>query len=128
GVAHDERRLRRVEDDDRLAAIRAAYGLDGAGRGLGAFVDVGPCPWAGRPRGDRRDALRVRDRGYIRDRADDRHRGLATAGHHVDLAGVAVRVEVDRRHDERTERGRGQVDNPDVVWRQYRGIGRVRCR
>ena len=44
------------------------------------------------------------------------------------LARVAMRVEVDRRHDERSERGRGQVHNPDVVRRQDRHVGRMRHR
>ena len=62
------------------------------------------------------------------DRRHDRDGGLAAAGHHVDLAGVAVRVEVDRRHHERPERGRGQVDDADVVRRQRLGVGLVRRR
>ena len=49
------------------------------------------------------------------DRGDDRDRRLAAAGDHVDVGGVEVLVEVDRRHDERADRRRGQVDQPLAV-------------
>src|SRR5690606_3971281 len=39
-VAHDQRRLGRVEDDDRLALLGAADLLDRARGGAGEFVDV----------------------------------------------------------------------------------------
>ena len=48
GVAHDHRRLGRVEDDDRLAALGAADGLDALAGGLGELVDVGPGARPGR--------------------------------------------------------------------------------
>jgi hypothetical protein len=40
GVAHDQRRLGRVDDDDGLALLRAAHLLDRAGGGAGELVDV----------------------------------------------------------------------------------------
>ena len=43
-------------------------------------------------------------------RGDDRDRGLAAAGDHVDVRGVEVGVAVDRRDDVRAEGGRGEVD------------------
>jgi hypothetical protein len=40
GVAHDQRRLGRIDDDDGLALLRAADLLDRARRGAREFVDV----------------------------------------------------------------------------------------
>ena len=49
-VAHDHRRLGRVEDDDRLAALGAADRLDAGGGGPGELVDVRRgCPGRRRP-------------------------------------------------------------------------------
>jgi hypothetical protein len=46
-VAHDQRRLGRVQHDDRLALGCAAHGLDGLRGGLGELVDVGARAGAG---------------------------------------------------------------------------------
>ena len=56
-VAHDQRRLGRVQDDDRLAALGAAELHDRLRGRLGEFVDIGARAGAGRLRGDRGDDL-----------------------------------------------------------------------
>jgi len=110
GVAHDQRRLGGVEHDDRLGPVRVADDFQCTGGGFGELVDVGPGAGAGRLRGDRRDDLGVAHRGHRAHRRDDRDGRLTTAGDHVDVVAVAVLVEVDRRHHERPQRGRGEVD------------------
>src|SRR5690606_7603798 len=40
GVTHDQRRLGRVDDNDRLAFLCPTNLLDGAGGGAGEFVDI----------------------------------------------------------------------------------------
>ena len=97
-VAHDQRRLGRVEDDDRLAALGAADVLDRAGRGLGELVDVGARARAGRLRGDRGDDLGVRRRATTRETAATI--GIVAWPPQVTMltfGGVEVLVEVDRR-------------------------------
>ena len=61
-IAHDQRRLCRIEDDDGLATIGAAHLLDRPRGRLRGLVDVGP---RARPRGsarDRRHDLGIGDR------------------------------------------------------------------
>ena len=62
-VAHDHRRLGGVEDDDRLAALRAADRLHAGRGGPGELVDVGAGAGAGRDRRHRGHDLGVRHRG-----------------------------------------------------------------
>ena len=89
-VAHDHRRIGRVEDDDRLALLGAPDHLDAADGRARELVDVLPRPRAGRARGDRGDDLGVRHRRHPGDRGDHRDRRLAAAGHHVDVRSVEV--------------------------------------
>ena len=99
----------------RAAPPTSRIACDG---GLGELVDVGPRAGSGGARGDRGDDLGVRHRRDPGDRGDDRDRRLPAAGHHVDVVLVEVRVEVDRRHHERADGRRGQVDQPLAVRRE----------
>ncbi len=85
GVAHDQRRLGRVEDDDRLALLGAADLLDRAGGGAGEFVDVLAGARADRLGGGGGDDLGVGHRLHAGHRRDHRDGGLAAAGDHVDV-------------------------------------------
>ena len=108
GVAHDQRRLGRVEDDDRLAAPRAADRLDGRA----TVVSVNSSMLARVPgpadlRRDRGDDLGVGDRA--RPRLTAATIGIVAWPPQVTMltfAGVEVLVEVDRRDDVRADRGR----------------------
>ncbi len=115
GVAHDHRRIGRVQDDDRLAARGPADGLDALAGGLGELVDVGP---GARPRRDATTPTRRSRRrapSTTRDhRVHDRDRRLSPAGDHVDVRRVQVLAQVRRRNHRRAHRGRRQVDGPDA--------------
>ncbi len=128
GVAHDQRRLGRVEHDDRLALPRTADLLDRAPRRLGELVDVGAGTRTGRAGRDRRDDLAVVHRDDRSDRGHDRDRRLSAAGDHVDVRRIEVFVEVDCRDDVRSDSRGRQVDEPLAGRRQPRGIGDVRTR
>src|SRR6478752_5518072 len=125
-VAHHQRRLHRVQDDDRLAPLGATDHLERLRGRLGELGDVRAGAGPGGPARDRRDDLGVRhghDRG---DGLDHRRGGLATAGDHVDVYRVEVEVEVDRRAEVRPDRGRGEVDGQDAGLRVARCVRRVR--
>ena len=125
GVAHQDRRLGRVQDDDRLAVGGPADRHEPLGRRLGELVDVGPCPRAGRLRGDRRDDLGVGHRRHPADGGHHRDRRLAAAGDHVQVGRVQLGVQVDGRDDGRADGGRRQVDRDDPglgVARRVRGM------
>ena len=121
-VAHQHRRVGRVEQHDRLAPRRAADLLQRASGRLGELVDVGPRARPGGAGRDRRDDLGVGDVGDRRDRGDDGHGGLRAAGDEVDVGRVAMGVEVDRRDHRRPERGRRQVDREDPALGEQLGV------
>ena len=120
-VAHHQRRLDRVEDDDRLAALGAADDLEGR-----EVVSVNSSMLARVP--GPADLLEIEatisaygtgdDAG---DGVDHRGRRLATAGDHVDVHRVEVLVEVDRRQRYGPDGRGGQVDGEDA------GLGVARC-
>ncbi len=125
-VTHHQRRLDRVQDDDRLAALGSADDPQRLRGGLGELVDVRPGAGAGRLAGDRGDDLGVRHGDDVCDGAHHRGGRLAATGDHVDVGGVEVEVEVDRRADVRPDRGRGEVDGEDAglgVPRRVRLVG-----
>ncbi len=124
-VAHHQGRLGRVQHDDRLALFGAPYPLDGARRGLGEFVDIGPRPRTCRFRGDRGDDLGIAHPGDAVDGGDDGNGRLAAAGHHVDVAGGELGVEIDHRHHIGADRRRGQVDQGDAGKRLQLGVVRL---
>ena len=70
-------------------------------------------------------------RGNTRNRRNNRYRRLSAAGHHVDVSDPAVERRIDRRHEERTNRSRGQIDHQLAILLQsgvmfLMGIGRGR--
>ena len=122
GVAHDHRRVGRVQHDDRLAAV-APPSLATAR----AVVRVNSSMLARVPgpaeRGDRGDDLGVVDR-RTRDTACTI--GMVAWPPQVTMltfGSVEVLVEVRRRHDVGADRGRGQVDGPDAGLGVERGVG-----
>src|SRR5690606_5149980 len=117
GVAHQQRRFGRVEDDDRLALGGTADHLDGAGGGFGEFIDVGTGAGAGGLAGDGGDDFRVVDVGHGGHGRDHRDGGLAAAGDHVDVRGVEVFVQVHHRHAVGADGGRGQVNDAQARFR-----------
>ena len=114
GVAHDHWRIGGVQDDDRLAALGTADGLDALAGGLGELVDVGPGARPRRDGCDRRDDLRVGHVDDARHRVDDRDGGLPAAGDHVDVRRIEVLAQVGRRDHGRADRRRRQVDGADA--------------
>jgi len=128
GVAHDQRRLRRVEDDDRLAARRAADVDDRLARRLGELVDIGPRPRPRALRADRGDDLAVMHLGDPVDRRDDRDRRLPAARHHVDVGRIEVGAAVDRRDRIGPDRRRRQVDHPLAGGEHQLAVALVRAR
>jgi hypothetical protein len=114
GVAHHERWLGRVQDDDRLASRRPTDHLDGLRRGAGELVDVLASSGTGRGRRHGGDDLGVVDRHDARHRVDHRDGRLPTAGDHVDVHLVDVLGEVGGWHHERTACGRREVDGGDA--------------
>jgi len=121
-VAHHQRRVGRVQDDDGLAALGAADLLDCRLGGLSELVDVGAGAWAGGLGRDRGDDLGVPDGRDPVDGGDDGNRGLPAAGHHVHVGGLEVGVEVDRGHRVRADRRRGQVDELLAVGGECLGV------
>src|SRR5690606_29204156 len=113
GVAHDQRRLGRVDDDDRLAFLRAAHLLDGAGGGAGEFVDILARAGSNRTGRHSGNDLAVFHRLYPGHRGDHGDGRLATAGDHVDVENrlTGVLLQVHRRHHGRADGGRGEVDH-----------------
>ena len=114
GVAHDQRRLGRIQHDDGLALGGTADDLDRLGRGLGELVDVGARAGTGTLARDRGDDLAVVHLGDATDCGDHRNRGLAAAGDHVDIGCVEVIFTVDNRDTVGTDRCRGQVNHADA--------------
>src|SRR5262249_26100836 len=123
---HDQRGLGRVQDDDRLAALGAAYHLNGLRGGLRELVYVRPGAGTGGARGDGGDDLGVAHGGDSCDGRDHWDGGLAAAGHHVDVSAVEVLVEVDGRDNIGTYGRWREVDEPDAVAGQCRGVGFMR--
>src|SRR5690554_2783279 len=113
GVAHDQRRLGRVDDDDRLALLRATHLLDGTGGGAGELVDVLARARTDRAGGHGGDDLAVLHRLHAGHCGDHGDGGLAAAGDHVDVENrlVCMLLQVDRRHDIRTDGGRCEVNH-----------------
>src|SRR5438105_6359283 len=115
GIAHDESRLGRIQNDDRLAALRSPDPLERTGGRDSELVDVGSRARPGGAGGDRGDDLGVADRCDGGHGGDDRNRRLPTAGHHVDVALIEVFFEVHCRDDVGPDCGRRQVDEPFAV-------------
>ena len=111
GVAHQGRRVCGVEDYHGLAALRAADRLQCGGGGFDELVEVGTRSRPSRARRDRRDDLGIGDEPDLRNRGDDRHRGLATARHHIEVGCVEMVVEVDHGHAVGADRGGCQIEH-----------------
>ena len=75
---------------------------------------------------NRRHNLGVGHDPRLCNRGDDRHGGLPTACHHVQVRRVEVFVEVDHRDAERPDGGRGEVEHPDSGVAQLGPVGAVR--
>ena len=88
------------------------------------FVDILARSWPGRFRRDRRDNLAVRYRLDTGDGGDHGNRRLTTASHHIDVHHLPpeVRAQIDRRHTERPDRRRRQIDHQHAARRQRVGI------
>lgn len=113
GVAHDHRRLGRVDDGQRLALARAAHLLDGVRRGVGELVEVGAGAGADGLAGQAGHDLGVAHGLHTADGVDDRNRRLARTRNHVDVHDLLVgqRLQVHRRHAQRADGRGGQVDH-----------------
>src|SRR3546814_2843876 len=98
-------------DLDRLALGCATDILNAATGRLSEFVDVGARTWASRFRRDGGYDLRVMYGGDRRDRCDNRNRCLTTAGDHVDVRSIKMRVAIDDRDYIRDDRRRWQIDH-----------------
>ncbi len=133
-VAHHDRRLGRVQDDDRLATAprrrSPAAPCDVVLVNSSMFCRV---PGPADLRRHRRHHLRVRQRLHRPAHRVDHRRGrLAPAGDHVDVRRVQVLGQVHRRDHLRPARRRRQVDRDDpglgvllVVAHVHVGAGRV---
>jgi len=126
GVAHHDRRIGRVDDHHRLTALGPADDLHCRRGGFSELVDVGAGARAGGLRRNRRHDLGVGHDPRLSDSGDDRHGGLPTACHHVQVRRVEVFVEVDHRDAERPDGGRGEVEHPDSGVAQLGPVGAVR--
>ena len=124
-VAHDHRRVGRVQDDDRLAALGAPDGLHTLAGGLGELVDVGPGPGPAETEETEATISAYGTSHHPRDRVDDRNGRLPPAGDHVDVRRVQVLAQVGRRDHRRAHRGRRQVDGADTRGRVLRRRGLV---
>ena len=115
GVAHDHRRIGRVQDDDRLAALaRRRWSRTPA-----LVVLVNSSMLARVPGPADADDTDATISAYgtsttRRHRVDHRDGGLPTAGDHVDVRRIEVLAQVRRRDHPGPDRGRGQVDGPDA--------------
>ena len=128
-VAHDQRGLGRIEDDDRLAALGAAELADRLRGRLGELVDIGARAGAGRFRGDRGDDLAPDHAiGRAAHGVNDRDRRLSTAGDHVDVRLVEIGVAVYDGDRERSYRRRRQVDHLLAVALQNLVVADMRAR
>src|SRR5690554_6565846 len=111
GVAHQQGRLGRVQDDDGLALLGTTDHFDGLGGGFGELVDVGTGAGAGRLTGNRRNDFGVVHLRHARHGGHHRDGGLATAGDHVHVTFAQVLLQVHHRHAVGAN-GRGrQVDD-----------------
>ena len=111
GVAHQHGWVGGIEDDQCPSALSSADGLQRGGGGLGEFVDAGTGSGAGGFRRDRRDDLGIGHDAHLSNRGDDGHGRLSATGHHVEVRGVEVVIEVDYRHAVGPDGGRGQVED-----------------
>src|SRR5690554_2501628 len=116
GVAHQQGRLGRVQDDDGLALLGTTDHLDGLGGGFGELVDVGTGAGAGRLTGNRRNDFGVMHLGHARHGCHHRNRSLATTGDHVHVTFVQVLFQVHYRHAVGADGRRRQVHNLDVFF------------
>ncbi|POM13877.1 hypothetical protein CSX04_08416 [Burkholderia cepacia] len=113
-VAHHERRLGRVEHDDRLALSGAADRFDRLRRRLREFVDVGARAGPSRLAADRCDDFRVMHLCDPRHGRDHRDRRLSAARDHVHVRRIEMRVEVHHRHTIRADGSGRQVDHANA--------------
>ena len=127
GIPHDQRRVGRIEDDDRLALASAAHLLDAPRRGPRELVDVRAGARSGRSARNAGDDLGVRRRCNAGDRRDDRNRRLAAAGDEVHVGLIGQLMEVDRRNQVRTDGRRREIDDLLRMGAQHRIVARVRA-
>ena len=106
GVAHNQRRFGRVQNNNGLAPFGTAQFFDGVARGFGKLIDVGTGTRPGRFAGNRGDDFRIVHFGHLRHGSHNGNGGLATARDHVHVGGV-LRFQVQRRNNERANGGRG---------------------
>ena len=124
GVAHDQRRLGRVDDDDGLADLGAAHFLDGAGGGAGEFVDVLAGAGTGRLGRNGGDDFAVFDRLDPGDGGDHGDGGLTTTGDHVHVHFLFAHVfqQIDRGNAVGADGGGGEVDHEDAEGIELVGV------
>ena len=125
-VTHDQRRLGRIEQDNRFRADCSAELLEGACGRLGEFVDVGSRARPCRSRSDCCDNFRIVDRRDAADGRDDRDRRLSPAGHHVQIVRAEVRLKVHDRDGIGAERRGRQVDHTLTVRGEHGVMAHVR--
>jgi hypothetical protein len=114
GVAHHQRGFGRVDDDDGLALLGAAHLLDRARGGAGEFVDVLARAGAGRSCSTRWRRSRRRPPAARGDTAATI--GIVAWPPQVTMLTFisplpTCSTQVDRRHAEGADRGRGEVDH-----------------
>ncbi len=114
GVAHDQWGLSGIQDNNGLAAFGTTQFFNGVAGGFSELVDIGararPCRLAG----NRGDNFSVVHFSHLRHRAYYGNGGLATAGHHIHVAGI-LGFQIQRGNDKRADCGRGQIDDLDAV-------------
>ena len=111
-IAHDQRRLGRVEHDDRLAPRCPADVHNRLSSRLGELVDIGAGARTRALAGDRGGDLAIVDLGDAVHCRDDRDRRLPAAGDYVDVLRIEALLAVDRRDHIGADRRRRQVDYP----------------
>src|SRR5690554_7209416 len=116
GVAHQQGRLGRVQDDDGLALLGTTDHFDGLGSGFGELVDVGAGAGACGLRRDGGYDFGVVHLRHARHGCHHRDGGLATAGNHVHVTFVQVLLQVHYRHAVGADGRRRQVHNLDVFF------------
>ena len=127
GVAHHQRRLCRIDDDDGFAFFRTADFFNRTCRGAGEFINVFACARANAARGNRRDDFTVAHRLHARDRCNHRNRRLTAAGDHIHIHFLFADVfgQIHRRHAIRPNRGGREVNHDHAQFIQFARIFRV---
>ena len=125
GVAHQDRRIGRVEDDDRLAVGGTADRHQGAGGRLGELVDVLAGARPGRAGGDGGDDLGVGHRAAAATAATIGTVAWPPQVIRLTFGRVEVLVRFTAGHDRRAQPGRRQVDGGEPGGGQPGRVGGV---